>query len=140
MLIGAIDVGGPAVTLEVGDDDHVARGERRQERSEHLTRPEPAMEQDERRAGAVDLVVDVQAVELDVLPGARLALRFGGHGVLLAWSLASIHTLRRRSHNELIGHPPIRRRPVEQPESFATIGVDPQGDRRTHLWTGPSKS
>ena len=69
-----IDVGGPAVALEIGDDDLVARREGRQQRPEHLARPEPAVEEDERPPGAVGLVVEVDAVDVGVLAGAAVWL------------------------------------------------------------------
>jgi hypothetical protein len=47
-----VDVGRPAVALEIDRDDLVARGERRQERPEHLARSEPAVEQDQRPTAA----------------------------------------------------------------------------------------
>ena len=65
-----VDIGGPPVALEVGDDHQVAGRERRQQRPEHLTRSEPAMEQDDRPAGAVRLVIEVNPVDVGILPGA----------------------------------------------------------------------
>ena len=70
----AIDVGRPAVTLEVDRDDLVVRGEGGQDRPEHLARAEPAVEQDQRPAAAVRLVVEVDAVDVGVLAGARSRL------------------------------------------------------------------
>ena len=46
------------------------------------------MEQDERLAGAVDLVVEVQAIEVDVLSGAR--------GLALSNQWSRRHSFRRR--------------------------------------------
>ena len=76
-----VDVRSSAVTLEVGRDDlAAARHECRDDGPEHLARAEAAMEQDERLAGAVHLVVEVQAVEVDVPSGARrLGCPVGGH-------------------------------------------------------------
>ena len=77
-----VDVGRPAVRLEIGQDDLVALGESRQGRPEHLTRAESAVEQDERAARAVDLVVEVDPVDVGVLAGARgLGRPFGSHGL-----------------------------------------------------------
>ena len=45
-----IDVGGPAVALEVDRDDLVVLRQGREDRPEHLARPEPAVEQDHRPA------------------------------------------------------------------------------------------
>ena len=41
-----------------------------QDRPEHLARAEPAVQQDHRPPGAVDLVVEVDAVDVGVLAGA----------------------------------------------------------------------
>ena len=65
-----VDVGCPAVALQVGEDDLVACGERLQRRPEHLAGPEPAVEQDDRAAGAVSLEVEVDPVEVGVFAGA----------------------------------------------------------------------
>ena len=50
-----VDVGGPAVALKVGGDDLVVRRERPNVRAERLARPEAAVEQDQRPAGAMRL-------------------------------------------------------------------------------------
>jgi hypothetical protein len=52
----------PAVRLKVYADDLAAGSQRRHGRAEHLGRPEAAMEQDQRLAGAVDLVAELDAV------------------------------------------------------------------------------
>ena len=85
-----VDVGGPAVPLQVGGDDLVVLGQRGQDRPEHLARPEPAVQQDQRPPGAVCLEVQVDAVDLRVLPGARSAgcPIGGGHSLLLTSSPA----------------------------------------------------
>ena len=76
-----IDVGGTAVTLHVGRDDLVALRKGRQDRPEHLARPEPAVQQDHRPPGPVRLVVQVDAVDLGILAGAcRLGSPIGAHG------------------------------------------------------------
>jgi hypothetical protein len=64
-----VDVGGAAVALQVDDDDLVALGQRRKDRFEHLARPEPAVQQDHRPPGPLDLEVEVDAVDLGVLAG-----------------------------------------------------------------------
>ena len=77
-----VDVGGSAVSLEI-DCDHLAlSGECRQERPEHLTGPEPAMEQDRGSPLAVDVVVEADPVDVGVTAGALcLARPVGGrHG------------------------------------------------------------
>ena len=66
----SVDVGGAAVPLQVDGDDLVALGQRGQDRPEHLARPEPAVQQDQRPPGPVGLVVEVDAVDLGVLAGA----------------------------------------------------------------------
>ena len=66
----AIDVGRPAVALEVRRDDLVAVRQGRQDRAEHLARAEAAVEEDERAPGSPCLVVDVEAVDVGVLAGA----------------------------------------------------------------------
>ena len=75
-----IDVGGPAVRLEVGRDDLVLLCQRREGRPEHLAGSEPAVEQDHRPPLAVDFVVQVKAV--DVCVGA-CALHVGRHQCVL---------------------------------------------------------
>jgi hypothetical protein len=59
------------MALQVDDDDLVVRRERGQHRPEHLTGPEAAVQQDHRPAGAVRLVVEVDAVDLGVLAVAH---------------------------------------------------------------------
>jgi hypothetical protein len=68
-----VDVGGPAVPLQVHGDDLVPLRQRGKDRPEHLTRPEPAVQEDHRPPGAVRLVVEVEAVDLGVVSGARRA-------------------------------------------------------------------
>ena len=75
-----VDVGGPPVALEVGGDDPVPGGELVDHWPEHLARPEPAVEQDERPATAVDLVVQVDAVDVGVGAGALGLGGPFGHG------------------------------------------------------------
>jgi uncharacterized protein YndB with AHSA1/START domain len=66
------------------DGDYLATlGERRQHRAEHLDRHEAAMQQHQRFAAAVDLVI-----ELDIVDRGVAGLRTGGgHGCLLCLSL-----------------------------------------------------
>jgi hypothetical protein len=65
-----IDVGGPAVPLQVDGDDLMARGQRGKDGPEHLARPEPAMQQDQRPSRSVRLEVEVDAIDLGILAGA----------------------------------------------------------------------
>jgi hypothetical protein len=100
-----VDVGGPAMPLQVDGDDLVAPGQRGQDRPEHLARPEPAVQQDQRPPGAVRLVVQVDAVDLGVLSGARCVRGPAGigHGDaprVVAHGLMPVQTLLRP---ELIG-------------------------------------
>ena len=82
-----VDVGRPAVALEVGEDDLVVRRQDGQDRPEHLARAEPAVQQDQRPAGAVALVVEVDAVDVGVLAGAgRLSVVAGRHRHLVGRS------------------------------------------------------
>ena len=75
-----IDVGCAAVPLEVGDDDLMACRQRIEHRPERLARGEPTVQQHYRTPGAVDLVVEVEAVDLGVHAGAgRLCRPVGGH-------------------------------------------------------------
>ena len=75
-----IDVGRAPVALEVGEDDLVVLGQRWQGRSEHLAGSEPAVQQDHRPSGAVDLVVEVDAIHIGVFAGdLRLGRQVGGH-------------------------------------------------------------
>ena len=60
----SIDVGGAPVTLEVDDDHLVAGGEGRQDRLEHLARPEAAVQEDQRAAGPMDLVVEIETIHV----------------------------------------------------------------------------
>jgi len=47
----SIDVGSAAVPLQVDGDDLVTLGQRGKDRPEHLARPEPAVQQDQRPPG-----------------------------------------------------------------------------------------
>ena len=52
-----------------------------QDRSEHLARAEPAVQQDHRPPAPVGLVVEVEAIDIGVLAGAcGLGFPGGGHG------------------------------------------------------------
>ena len=88
MKIGAqrpVDVGRPAVALQVRHDDLVVVRERRQERAEHLARAEAAVQQDQRPTGAVDLVVEVDPVDVGVArrrPWSRSSSRWSSSWVL----------------------------------------------------------
>ncbi|MEE3920584.1 hypothetical protein V2I01_27135 [Micromonospora sp. BRA006-A] len=65
--------------LEVHHDHLVRGGQRGQDRREHLTRGEAAVQQDHRPALAVRLVVEVDAVDVGVPPRGLwvVALRCG---------------------------------------------------------------
>ena len=65
-----VDVGRAPVALEVGEDDAVSGGELVGHRPEHLARPESAVEQHQRPAAAVDLVVEADAVDIGIGAGA----------------------------------------------------------------------
>ena len=75
----SIDVSRPAVALEVDADDLPSPGERGEIGAEHLDRAEPAVQQDERPARSMDLVVELDAVHVRV---AADALRFAPPGAL----------------------------------------------------------
>src|SRR4029077_5387738 len=69
------------VSLQVGDDHLVALRQEREDRPERLTRHEPTMQEDERPAAPVDLVIEIDAVDLGILAGAlRLGGPFAAHG------------------------------------------------------------
>jgi len=65
-----VDVGRPAVSLQVGGDDLVPLGERGKDRPEHLTGPEATVQQDQRPPRAVRFVIELEAVHLGVVSGA----------------------------------------------------------------------
>ena len=67
-----IDVRGTAVSLKVHGDYLVVRGELRHDLREHFARPESAVKGDDGPAGAVDFVVEVDAVDVCVLAGVRV--------------------------------------------------------------------
>src|SRR2546421_4666555 len=71
-LDGPVDVRGAPVALQVDRDDLVARGELRHHLGEHLARPEPAVQGNDRATGAMDFVVEVDAVDVCVIAGVRL--------------------------------------------------------------------
>jgi hypothetical protein len=92
-----VDVGGPAMPLQVHRDDLVVLGQRGQDRPEHLARPEPAVQQDHRPARAVRLEVEVDVVDIGVLSGALgvCCPIGGGHGAaprVLAGVLLPVQT------------------------------------------------
>ena len=71
---GAIDVGRAPMALQVDGDHLAALGERREVGAKHLDGAETAVQQDERSARAVALVVQLDAVHVGVMAGAiRLA-------------------------------------------------------------------
>jgi hypothetical protein len=82
----AVDVGRPAVALEVGHDDLAVGGEGRKRRDEQLGRAESAVEHDDgpARGGCgirtVGLVVEVDAVDVGVLAAPALLLRLLDRG------------------------------------------------------------
>ena len=70
----AIDVRSPPMRLQIDADHLVALRQYGQVGSEHLDRAEPAVQQDQRSAGPVDLVVELDAVHVGVVAFAfRLA-------------------------------------------------------------------
>src|SRR4051794_33720869 len=79
----AVDVGRPAVALQLDADDAVLACQRRdQPREVEVDAEHAAVQKDERRTVAVDLVVHVYAVDIDVaalghlgLPCSRLVTR-----------------------------------------------------------------
>jgi hypothetical protein len=62
-----IDVGGSPVPLKVDGDDLVAGGQRRQIVTEHFDRSQPAVEQYQWLAVAVNLVLEMQAVYIRIM-------------------------------------------------------------------------
>ena len=60
-----------AASANIRRDHPVVLGEAPEHRAEHLARPEPAVEQDQRSPRAMDLVVEVDAVDRGVGAGAR---------------------------------------------------------------------
>ena len=75
-----IDVSRTAMALQVDCDDLVPLRELRQNRRVHIARPESAVQENHRPPGAVRLVVEIETVELGVLPGAlRISCPIGGH-------------------------------------------------------------
>ena len=62
----SIDVGRPAVPLQIDADDLPALGECREVRAEHIDRAEPAVQQDQRPARPVDLVVELDAIHVRI--------------------------------------------------------------------------
>lgn len=83
------DVGSTAVTLQLNADDLVLLGQRRDQLSEaEVDGQHATVQQYQRRAGTVDLVVHVQPADVGVpaLPGARGVRRARrGHRVRLLW-------------------------------------------------------
>src|SRR2546430_959028 len=61
----------------------ILSGQRGKDRPEHLARPEPAVQEDQRPTGPVRLEVQVDPIDLGVLSGARgvTCPIGGGHGV-----------------------------------------------------------
>jgi hypothetical protein len=74
-----VDVRGSAVPLQVDRDDLVVVGKSGQDRAEHFAGSEPAVQQDHRPSGPTRLVVEVDAVDVRVLPGT------GGVGAPNRW-------------------------------------------------------
>jgi hypothetical protein len=70
---------GASVAVQVDADDLAVLGEDRQHGTEHVDRAQPAVQQQERLALSVDLVVVVDAVGLDAAACLRLRLRRGCH-------------------------------------------------------------
>jgi len=68
----AIDVGCAPVGLQIDGDNPPVLGEGWQHFAEHLDRADATMQQDERFSGAMDLVVQLQAVNLCVAPVGAL--------------------------------------------------------------------
>jgi hypothetical protein len=67
------------VAVQVNADDLAVLGEDRQHGTEHLDRAQPTVQQQERLALSVDLVVVVESVGLDAAACFRLRLRRGRH-------------------------------------------------------------
>ena len=117
-----VDVRGPPVSLEVDGDHLVALGQRGQDRPEHVAGAEPAVQQDQGRAGAVGLVVQVDAVDLGVPAGALDRVAPLRHGVSPTFLVRGCHVRgchggRPRSPRKLIAIRPgdFSRAPVPRP-------------------------
>ena len=62
----SIDVGRPAVPLQVDADDLPALRQRRKVGAEHLGRTETAVQEDQRPTTSVNLVVELDAIDVRV--------------------------------------------------------------------------
>ena len=80
---GALAQRGAAVAMQVDGDNLMSGGQGRQDRPEHVHRAEAAVQQQQRRALAADLVIVIHAVHRDMAAlygrlGGLLSARLGG--------------------------------------------------------------
>src|SRR5207249_5714819 len=86
-----IDVGCSAVALQVDADDLTAFRERREVGAEHLDGAETAVQQDQRPARAVDLVVELDVVHVRVRH-RRSSLGLAKNTSNMAWAKSTAQT------------------------------------------------
>jgi hypothetical protein len=102
---GSMDVGGPAVTLQIDGDDLPTFGERREIGAKHLDRSQTAVQQNEGAARAANLVVKLDPVHLGVAAARWPASAPHGLTCACAWAAAKMvqgtAAPRRRSRNEI---------------------------------------
>jgi hypothetical protein len=68
------NVGSAAVPLQADRDDLVTFGERGMNRPKHLTRSQPAVQQDQRTPFPDRLAIEIDAVDVGVLAGTLLSV------------------------------------------------------------------
>jgi hypothetical protein len=61
-----VDIGGAPVGLQINSNHPPGLREQRQDLAEHFGRAQPAVQQDQRFSGAVDFVIEVEAVHRSV--------------------------------------------------------------------------